>query len=150
MTPSKLLFDAIQSLLAADSATLAPATDANIVSLVINNFTPSQDLVIGDLTLATFTGSAPKAAGTGTQTVYTDPISGERVIQVKEPVGGWTWVCTATPGTPETVYGVILTNDDGTVLLGSQLLDVPVPIVNNGDGFSIAKLWFQFLNQSPY
>lgn len=150
MIPSKALFDQTQALLAADPTTLAPAADANIVSLVISSFVPSQALDIGTLTLATFTGSAPKEAGVGAQTVFTDPISNLRVIQVKEPTGGWTWVCTATPGAPETVYGVILTNDDGTVLLGSMLLPTPVTIAVAGQGLTVDKLWFSFLNNSPF
>lgn len=150
MIPSTAVFNQTQALLAADASTLAPAADANIVSLVISNFVPAKNLNIGSLTLATFTGSTPKPAGLGAQTVFLDPLTNERVIQIKEPVGGWSWVCTATPGTPETVFGVILTNDDGTVYLGSELLPTPVEIAASGQGLTVGALFLRFLDNSPY
>jgi hypothetical protein len=36
------------------------------------------------------------------------------------------WICTATPGSPETVYGVYY--DDGALLLGLDAFDAPVQI----------------------
>lgn len=150
MTPAKLLSDALASLLAADATTLAPAADNNIVSLVISPFTPDPGLDITTLMLATFTGSAPKLAGLGTQTVFRDPISGLRVIQIKEPIGGWNWVCTVTPGAPETVYGVLLTDEAGTVYLGSELLESPTTIALAGDGVTVGSLWFSFMPNNPF
>jgi len=148
--PTTAVFNQTQALLAADATTLAPATDANVIALIIANFVPSKSLLPADLELATFTGSTPKAIGTGAQTVFTDPLTGNRVIQMKEPVGGLTFVCTADPTLPETVFGFGLFNDDLSVLLGTELLPNPVPISLSGDGVVIPKAWFEFLPNSPY
>jgi hypothetical protein len=149
MVPSSSLFDSMVSLLAADTAGLANAT-ANKVALVISSFTPSRSLALGSITLATFTGSTPLSAGTGTQQVFSDPLTGLKLIQIKEPAGGWNWICTATPGSPETVYGWVLLVNDLSAILGSGLLDTPVQISANGQGLSIPYLRMLFSNNSPY
>jgi len=100
MQISRDLWEQYQDLLAADTTTLASVA-ANHVHLVIAAFVPSLNLSdIGTLTLATFTGSAPKNVGTGTQQTFYDVVAGRRVLQLLEPAGGWTWICTATPGAP--------------------------------------------------
>ena len=149
MKPVRSLWQAQADLLAADPATLAPAMNANKVHLAINNFTPSLDLVLADLTPATFTGSAAKDVGTGTQPTYYDVATGKYTIRLLEPVGGWNWVCTVDPAAPETVYGVYVTDNAGTTLLGAQLLEEPVVIDAAGQGVGIGDLLLAFDTASP-
>lgn len=142
MVPTKVTTDAEIDLLAADAATLAPAVSGNKVSLVIAPFTPGPDTDVTTLTLATFTGGAAKVAGTGAQTTGFDPITLREFIQILEPAGGWSWVCTGAPAAPETVYGVVLTNNGVTVTYGAELLPAPVTITNVGDAVAVGFLRF--------
>ena len=149
MQPSRELWEDMMDLLAADAATLGSVT-AMKVHLFINNIVPSLDSVAADFTPATFTGSTAKTAGTGTQPTYYDAATGIRVIEILEPAGGWHWVCTVDPGAPEVVYGAYLTDNAGTVLWGSVLLDAPVTISRAGQGLDIGYLQFRFRTNSPY
>jgi len=133
MLPVKTVRLQLGELLAADATTLAPPVNANEVALIAADFTPTEDLVIGDLTLATFTGSTPKNAGVGTQGVGNDPATGNQVITILDPAGGWRWECTVAPGAPETIFGIALTTDTGAALLGTQKLPTPIVIVAVGD-----------------
>jgi hypothetical protein len=139
----------MQDLLAADTAGLADAT-AMKVHLFINNIVPSLDSVAADFTPATFTGSTAKSAGTGVQPTYYDAATGIRVIEILEPAGGWHWLCTVTPGAPEVVYGAYLTDNAGTALWGSILLDAPITISRSGQGLDIGFLQFRNRTNSPY
>lgn len=149
MIPSQSVADAMVALLAADTATLANATP-NKVALVASSFTPSRALALGAITLATFTGSTPLSAGSGTQQVFTDPVTGLKLIQVKEPAGGWNWICSATPTLPETIYGWVLLVNDLSAILGSGLLDTPIPVAASGQGLSIPYIRMSFTNNSPF
>lgn len=149
MVPSLDLFKSIQSLLAADTAGLANAT-ANKVSLVVSSFVPSQTLDLDALTLASFTGSTALAAGTGTQQVFLDPVTNQWQIQIKEPAGGWNWICSVTPDPVQTVYGWVLTNGAIDTLLASGVLTSPIPISVAGQGLSLPYLRFGFLANSPF
>ncbi len=115
MQPMRALWQLTADLLAADTGTLAAAT-AMHAHLIAAPFDPSIDLDLGDLTFATFTGSAAKALGTGTQPVFVDASTGLRTIVLKEPAGGLVWECTADPVAPETIYGVAVTDTADAVL----------------------------------
>lgn len=149
MVPSRALFEAMIDAMAADTAFLAAAT-AMHVHPVVNNFVPSQTISLGSLTLATFTGGAAKNCGVGAQTVFLDPIANLLLIQLLEPAGGFTWECTVTPASPETVYGYAVTDTADAVLLGTALLDTPVAISVAGQGFSVPYIRLRFLNTSPF
>jgi len=149
MIPTNVLANTQPALMAADTNFLAAAT-AMHVHPVINSFSPNRGLVIGDLVLGTFTGSAAKSAGTGAQSTFHDPLTNLNCIRILEPAGGWSWKCTATPGAPETVYGIAVTDTADAVLLGTQLLPTPVPIAAVNDGFSVAEITLSFLNNSPF
>lgn len=142
MTPSNALAQAMMNLLAADANTLAPAADAMKVKLVASSFVPSRGLTIGSLTLATFNGSTPLEPVLGAQEVGYDPVRGERFVQIIPPEGGWYWECAVAPGAAETIYGVILTDDAGTALHGSALLDTPVIVQSVGDSVYLPVLRF--------
>lgn len=144
MLPMTALRTALGDLLAADVPTLAPVA-ANKIALVAAAFAPAEDLVLADLTLATFTGSAPKAGAAGAQQVGNDPGTGDQVITIIAPIGGWRFECSVTPGAPETIYGFALTNNAGTVLLGCALLPVPVTISLATDFLDLGAVTITFV-----
>lgn len=147
MTPPQAFLDAINTLIASDAATLAPAGPGNKLHLAKANFNPSAVAVPADLTEATFTGSAALVAGTGAQQAFYDPALGKRVIQILEPAGGWHWLCTVLPAPAETIYGYYLTNNAGSVLYGSQLFSTPIVINNAGQGVDIDQARFIMAQQ---
>lgn len=143
MTPTQTTFLDMLSKLAASTATLnKTAGSENLMALVISNFTPSRDLVIGDLTLATFTGSDPLEVTAGAQQVGFDPVRGQWFIELIPPVGGWYWECSAAPADPERVYGLALTDNPGTGLLGSWLLPDSVLIQSVADSVGTGPIRF--------
>jgi len=139
VTPTLAVQAQLGELLAADATTLAPAADANEIVLVNAAFVPSTELAIGDLSIADFDGSTPKALGVGTQLCGFDPTTGEQVITMKDPAGGLVWETTGVTNLPQTIFGFAMTNDDGTVLLASELLPEPVTLTAAGQIVSIGQ-----------
>jgi hypothetical protein len=140
-TPSNALLNELQTILAADVGSLAAAT-ALKVHLAQAAFTPSPSLALGTLTEATFTGYSSLLATTGTQQTFNDPTSGNRIIQLKEPAGGWHWQATAGTGLPQTMFGWYLTDNGVSILWGSALFNPTVTLVNSGDGVDIGQVRF--------
>ena len=146
MLPMILLRDQLGALLAADTTTLATVA-ANKIALVAAPFALDENLVPADLTLATFTGSTPIAGAAGAQGVGTDPATGEQIITILAPVGGWRFVCSAPPGAPETIYGFALLNAAGTKLFGAELLPLPITITLAGDEIDLGAVNITFVLQ---
>jgi len=149
MIPTRELWQSIIDAAAADTAYLAAATAMHL-HLAQNAFTPGLELVLGDLTEATFTGSAALNAGTGAQPVGFDVATGFEIILVKEPAGGWTWTCTVAPTPEETIYGWYLTDTADAVLLGSGLLDNPLTINTVGQTLHVPRVTLSFAETSPF
>jgi len=126
----KLLADTIAQLLAADTTYLANAT-AMKVSLITQPFTPSIDRILADLTLDAAAPLAAIAAVAGAQNTGLDPVTGNSVIEIKPPAGGFRWNTGVAFAAPVTVYGFALTNGGITTLYGTHTLDTPVEL--NGD-----------------
>ena len=146
MLPMKALRLALGELLAADVATLAPVA-ANKIALIMAAFALTENLAIGDLTFATFTGSAPKAGAAGTQQAGVKPLTGDQVVTILAPAGGYRFECTVAPGAPQPIYGFALTDSAGAVLLGAALLDVPTTITNVGDFIDLGAVEITFVVQ---
>jgi len=127
MQATRALREKMAQLLAADAATLAPATDANVIWLVQSAFTPSEASVIGDLTVADFDGGDPLEVTTGAQAEGLDPLTADAVITLSPPVGGFRWEVTGTTNLPQTIYGFALVTDAG-VLLACQTLPEPITL----------------------
>lgn len=140
MVPYKTFPAAAATLIGADTTKLAEATPFVMVSLVIGAFSPGPTLDITTLTLASFTGSTPLHAGSAATQVYRDPLTGNQVMQVREPAGGWHWQASVAPSPAQTVYGYILTNAAGDTLIASETLADPVTIVAVGDGVDIPQI----------
>lgn len=135
------------ALLAADTTTLAPAVSANKIALINAAFTPTENMTIGSLSFATFTGSSPKVGAAGTQGVGIDPATGEQLITILAPAGGWRFVCTVAPATPETIFGFALTDNAGAVLLGVELLPNPITIAVVNDEIDLGAVAMTFVLQ---
>lgn len=148
MTPSPAMLDTLNTLLATDAGSLADPANALHVHLANAAFNPASVLVPGDISEATFTGSAAIAAGLGAQQDFDDPVTGLRVVQIKEPAGGWHWLCTADPLTPETIYGWYLTDNTDAVLYGSALFGTPVVITQAGQAIDLGNVRFEMSNQA--
>jgi len=132
-------------LLAADTTTLAAAS-ANKVALIIAPFNAADEtLVLSALTLATFTGSTPIAGVAGGQTVGNDPATGDQVITIKAPAGGWLFECSAPPTPPQVVYGYCLVDDTVATLLGTEPLVTATTITNVGDFIDLGKIDLTFI-----
>lgn len=140
LVATNVLREAAVDAIAADAGTIAPAANACHVHLVIADFDPDGETDVTALTLATFTGSAAKSAGIGAQQSFVDQQEGKRVVQLLEPAGGWTYICTVAPAAPETVYGVVVTDNADAVTLAAGKLDAPVTVSEVGHSVSIDNL----------
>lgn len=124
MQATRALREAMAQLLAANAATLAPAADGNVVALIKAAFTPSEEIVLADLSLANFDGSTPIEAGTGTQPEGLDPNTNDALITILPPAGGWRFETTGTTNLPQTIYGyALLSNDLATLFATEQLAE---------------------------
>lgn len=148
MQPSRTIWETFQDLLAADTGTLA-AVAAMHVHLAAATFIPSLDLSLASLVEATFTGGAAKNAGIGTAQTYYNVTTGRREVQILEPAGGWTWICTVAPAAPETIFGFYLTDNADAVLFGAELLATPITIQAVGQAVILPYLRMSFLTNSP-
>lgn len=141
-TPTSVLLNRVATLLSTDTGSLAPAALAVKVHLAIAPFTPGPSLTVSSFTEATFSGYTALSAGTGNQESFTDPPSGQRIVQLQEPAGGWHWQANGATGLPQTVYGFYITDNANAVLYGSQLLPAPITLAAVGDGVDLA--WVRF------
>lgn len=131
---------AVAAWLAAEGSPVAPAADALHVHLIKGAFAPGLGTSFGTLTPAAFTGSAAKSAGISDQTSYVDPLTGNRVVQLLEPAGGWHWQATVAPSPAEVIYGYCVTDNANAVTYGSELFPSPVTIGAIGDGLNIPEI----------
>lgn len=149
MVPTGAVASAWAALIGADTGTLAEATTFVAVHLAKAPFTPAPQLAIGGLTEATFTGATAIHAASAATQVSVDPATGDIIIQVREPAGGWHWATGDAVGLPQTIYGFYLTNAAGTTLLASDLMrsedGTPTPIVLSaaGQGIDIDQVRFR-------
>jgi len=142
MKPTKVIEDRFAALLATDTTTIAAVGSAPNVHLIKEAFVPSRTTDFLSMEEAGFTGGGAKAATAGNQQSFTDPVTGNTVVQLLEPAGGWHWQATAAPPEPETIYGYVVTDNDNEVTYGSGLLDTPVVITDIGDAVDIPQVRF--------
>ena len=145
MTPSDVILDKLAELLAEDPTTLAPVANAVHVHLATNGFTPGPTLTVADFTEATFDGYAVLDADVGPQQNFVDPLSGNRVVQLLEPAGGWHWATTGITDLPQSIYGYFVTDNGDTVLYGCARFDLPVPLTASGQAVDIPYVRFDFI-----
>jgi len=145
MLPTKDLVERMADLLGADTVTLAAPTTFVEIHLAKAPFTPTATLVIGDIEEADFDGYLPLSAASAATQVFTDPATGDVMIQVREPSGGWNFQTSGVTNLPQTIYGFVLTDAAGAVVHGSELLDVPVVLDGAGQGFDVPNVNFRLM-----
>lgn len=146
MLPTRALRLSIGEL-AADNLPLAAVAATNDVRLIIADFTPDENLTFADLTFADFDGSTELSAALGDQQTGEDPLTGDQLITMIEPAGGWRWTVTGVTNLPQTVYGYALIDTAaGTDLLGVAKLPTPIPLTAVGQEINIGTVAFR-LNQ---
>jgi len=115
----------------------------NKLHLMKNNPAISAATVIGDLTEANFGGYAAKAA-TAAAAVFTDPVTGNTIIRIPDPAGGWAFAATGTPpaNSPQDIYGAYVTNAAGDKLLGVAKFSSPITINTAGQLIDVDDVTF--------
>lgn len=111
----------VQALLAADTVSFAAATGID-VWLVDEPFTPApnlpndgcHDMQSGGLT----TINAPDPPN-----VSVDPATGELLLTIQPPAGGWYWETANATGLPKTIYGVAVRKGDDSILWGCARME---------------------------
>jgi hypothetical protein len=126
MVPSRTIRNAAMALLAADTATFAPAADAIYMVLFQSEFIPSESLLLADLEKADFAGYADIAIELNAQQVGYQPGTDDSVMDVLPPVGGFRWESTADIDPAQTIYGWGILNHAKTVLMASEIFDTPI------------------------
>lgn len=115
------------NLLAADPTTLAPASHANEIALIIAPFTPNENLAIGDLTLANSNGLSPIPLAVGTQPDGVNPVTGQQQINLPAAAApGLLWTTTGSFPPTITVYGYALVTNGAAELLAVQSIPSPI------------------------
>jgi hypothetical protein len=144
MIPSQTILNSLQTLLADDTGSLGAAAVKH-VHLIMAPFTPSPTTDFTALTEATFTGSTKLSAPAGNQSAFRDPGTGQLVVEMIPPAGGWHWQATAGANLPQTIYGWALTDLADAVTFGSGLLPAPITLAQTGDGVDIPAVRFNFI-----
>jgi hypothetical protein len=131
----QVINDAVQT-----STIFWPTDPVTVISLVISPFVPGPDVSIADLTQATFDGSSQLSIPTQPQIVVLDNETGRLGILLKEPVGGYKWVCTADPDPAQIVYGYAVYSSEDDVTFFTELLPSPVTISSIGNFVELSGL----------
>jgi hypothetical protein len=143
MYPMESLRLAIGDFLA-ENLPLNQPTDALLIRLVAADFTPSEGLVPGDLTFASFDGSTAKSPTVATDwQVGTDPATNEQLITAPEPAGGWRWEVTGVTNLPQSIYGFALLTAASAELLAVEKLAAPVTLIAVTNEINLGKAQFR-------
>lgn len=106
-------------------------------------YTYSPDMALADLTLADFDGSTP-IAQSAVPSTYTDPLTGDAIIAITAPAGGFQWVTSGVTNLPQSIYGYALTNAAGSVLVAvTDPLTTPLPLTETGQGIDAGEIGFR-------
>lgn len=147
MVPTQVMLNSVATAIATDTTTLAAVLFLKVF-LVKAAFTPGGNLVVGDLTAADFAGSTPIANTSAVMLKYLDPATGEWIIEVPPPVGGWHWQTTSgVTNLPQTIYGYACVDSTSAILYGTELLPAPLLLNANAQGVDVPAVRFR-LNQA--
>ncbi len=143
MKPSRTLAGLLSSLLAADTSSIAHGTNAVKVGVVTENINPTLDSVIGDFTVATADGLAALSGVVGAQLESVDPVTGELIVEIKPPAGGFRFELTGVTGAPYTVYGFVLMNSAASAWYGFEKLETPITLTAVNEAITAPALKFR-------
>jgi hypothetical protein len=144
MIPTLSIFERGMTLLGADTATLAPAALALKVILVKAAFTPGPGLAIGDLTEADFTGYAAIAAALAALPESLDPATGDSLLTVGPPAGGFRWETTGTT-TLNTIYGYALVDNGKATLYAADTFSTPIVLTATNQSIVLDPIGLRLL-----
>lgn len=142
MIPIRALADQLAELLATNTTALANASAVK-VGLIVAPFTAAHERVMADLSISAATGLVPIAGTAGAQNASVDPVTGDKLVEIKVPAGGFRW---ETPGGftgPVTVYGFALGNNAMTTLWGMHVLTTPQTLDGEGQSITAPTLLFR-------
>lgn len=143
MIPTQVMLDAVATAIATDVTTLANAMFLKVF-LVKAAFTPGGNLVVGDLVPADFAGSTALANSSAVMLQYKDPATGEWIIEVPPPVGGWHWQTTSgVTNLPQSIYGWACVDHTSAILYGTDLLPTPLLLNANAQGVDVPAVRFR-------
>lgn len=148
MQPTQLIWGKGQSLLAADTASLAQ-TSGCAVHLSQSAFTPSLSLTLSGVTEANYSDYSVMYSAAGTQNNYVDAATGHSVVEMIAPSGGWVFSTSTSGGLPQTIYGFYLTNHAGSTLYGSATLSAPVTLTASGQAIELPPIRLTYSTSNP-
>lgn len=140
MLPMLALRLSFGELVAADSAILAPAANANKVALIKEAFVPEEGMVAANVTVADFDGSTALVGVVGTQFCGIDPVTNDQIVTIKPPAGGYRWETTGDTNLPQTIFGYGLFSNDMATLIGLALLDNPITLTDAGQEITLPSV----------
>lgn len=130
MLPLRSLQQKALTLLGADTASFN--NEDNYVSLILSAFTPGDAALLAGFSIPTTGGLAPKVVGAVPPLTSIDPLTGQIVLTMIAPLGGWQWVTTDTVGLNVTVFGfAVRFSGVGAWIACEQL---PEPVILTGIG----------------
>jgi len=139
------LFEAMVGLLITDVGLLYTAEDPAELHLINADFTPSLDLVIGDLSLKdTGLETEQISSALGGIDFGIDPVSGDALLRFVP--GTLQFPFFETNGTvyPETIYGIALTSVDAGGLRGTIKFPEPIVVTRDGEFIEAIPAGFNF------
>lgn len=146
MVPTQVMLDSVAARIATDPTVLANVLFLQVF-LVKAPFVPDRTLTVAGLTPADFAGSTALKNTTAVILQYTDPATGEWIIEVPPPVGGWHWQTTSgVTNLPQTIYGWGCMDNTGAILYGSALLPTPILLNANAQGIDLPNVNFRLNN----
>jgi len=131
--------------MAAGIAAMAPFQVATlgIVRPIRSPYTPGIDLEFADLDLSDFDVSTALVQD-AVPVIYSDPATGDIIINLEEPAGGWQWITTALTNLPQQVWGYALLNAAGNSLVAvTEPLVDPLTLSAVGEGIDAGPLTFR-------
>lgn len=143
MTPTDTTTARVATLIATDTTTLDAALNVKI-RLSKAAFTPGPSTTPASITVADFDGYADLEKDAAAPNVYTDPATGDTVVELPAPAGGWSFETTGTTNLPQTIFGFLLLDNAGAVCYGSQLISPQPVLTASGQGFTIPVVQFRF------
>lgn len=145
--PMAFIRQALATLLASDTATLANGA-GNHIRLIKAPFALSENTLYADLSFADFTGAGSGInIVVGAQEVGQDVNTGDWVITLNPPVGGFRWITGDLLHLPQTIYGYAVTDSAGTTLIGLAAFDTPITLVAANQEINIGPARFTFVQQ---
>jgi hypothetical protein len=138
MIPTSAIRVRAMRLLITDPLTLADPLGLEL-ALVKSDFTPSENLQLGDIDLATFDGAGPILAAVSGPRPVLDPQTNSAVIEFQSAILAWRWQVSGLTDLPQTIYGYALVGLTVGVL-ASELLDTPLVLTGVGQVVDLAEV----------